>query len=82
MTNWKSAISIEPSQGPVFGSDQANLSYPTVFPTVSFALECTDELMRIVCNAENIELEHIFGGGYNEEDGVATPNGCDVCADW
>lgn len=30
-----------------YGQDQAFISYPTVFPTVTFGLEATDELIKM-----------------------------------
>lgn len=39
-------IIIDGSADPSFGSDQAFVSYPTVFPTVSFQLIATDDLVE------------------------------------
>ena len=40
------SIIIESSVAPTYGSDQAYLTYPTVFPTVSFQLVSTDDLVE------------------------------------
>lgn len=44
------AIRIDFDQEIEYGQDQANVTYPTVFPTVNFMLEDTEELIEAAAN--------------------------------
>ena len=48
---WSNAIKVNRDAEPRYGYDQANVNYPTVFPTVTIELLSTDDLIE-VCGDE------------------------------
>ena len=46
------AVKVDFNQEIRYGYDQANLTYPTVFPTVTFPLVQSDELLALLDGGE------------------------------
>lgn len=71
------AIQIDFDMDIEYGQDQANVSYPTVFPTVGFELQNTDELIKMADQITGYgeDAEYDFQIGIND----FTPSKVDSC---
>lgn len=58
------AIKIDFTEGTSYGHDQANVTYPTVFPTVTFWLEPNQQLVDLLSDADP-DAEYEFTVGIN-----------------